>query len=672
MPNGWEVGIDVGGTFTDVVAVRRACGEARAAKVATRPGNRVGGLLAALEAVGLDWSDVDDLVHGTTLITNAIIEDDLAKVALVATRGFRDTLEIGRQNRRHLYRLDLPPKVPPQVPSELRFEVSERIDHEGRVLEALDLRSVDEAVRKICESGVGAVAVSLLHSYADPSHEEALGERLRERIAFVALSSRVNPEVREYERTATTALCAGVLPLAATYLDRLESAKPSGSRLHLFHSAGGMASPDSLRELPLALAASGPAAGVAAAGSIARSLGKGQALSFDMGGTTTDVCLILDGAAQVTGERELGGRPVRQSMVAVESIGAGGGSIARLDHGALAVGPESAGARPGPACYALGGDQPTVTDANLVLGYMDPERLIGDGMRLDEGAARAALDPVARAMGVDVETAALGIVRVANSAMVRALRRVTVERGIDGRGCTLLAFGGAGPMHAVEVARAFSIDEVVVPAHSGVFSALGCAEAEMAYSRQRTLRMAVADWDRERLHRARRDLEKQLVAPLVAAGHDAGEITVEEVAAVRYRGQSYAVELADPPFEDAARMGERFFERHRRLYGFATEEPWELVSIRTRAFAPRSRDRSAPIRERRRADPARLRSLPCTFVAGEKRMTPRHDRAALVAERPLEGPLIVEDAWSTTVVPPGATLVPDRDGHLRIDAGRAA
>ena len=556
MPDGWEVGIDVGGTFTDVVAVRRACGEARAAKVATRTGDRVGGLLAALEAVGLDWSDVDDLIHGTTLITNAIIEDDLAKVALVATRGFRDTLEIGRQNRRHLYRLDLPPKVPPQVPSELRFEVSERIDHEGRVLEALDLRSVDETVRKICESGAGAVAVSLLHAYADPSHEEALGERLRERIAFVALSSRVNPEVREYERTATTALCAGILPLAATYLDRLESARPSGSRLHLFHSAGGMASPDALRELPLALAASGPAAGVAAAGSIARSLGARRALSFDMGGTTTDVCLILDGAAQVTTERELGGRPVRQPMVAVESIGAGGGSIARLDHGALAVGPESAGARPGPACYALGGDRPTVTDANLVLGYMDPERLIGDGMRLDERAARAALDPVARAMRVDVETAALGIVRVANSAMVRALRRG--HRGARHRRARVHPARlrrGPGPCTRSRWPAPSPSPRLSCPRIRGVFSALGCAEAEMAYSRQQTVRMAVADWDGERLHRARRDLEKQLVAPLAAAGHDAGEITVEEVAAVRYRGQSYAVEIADPPFENAARMG---------------------------------------------------------------------------------------------------------------------
>ncbi len=671
MPNGWEVGIDVGGTFTDVVAVKRACGEARAAKVATRTGDRVAGLLAALEAVSLDWSDVDDLIHGTTLITNAIIEDDLAKVALVATRGSCDTLEIGRQNRRHLYRLDLPPKAQPQVPSELRFEVSERIDHEGRVLEALDLRSVDEAVRKICASGADVVAVSLLHSYAEPAHEEALGERLRERIAFVALSSRVNPEIREYERSATTALCAGVLPLASTYLDQREAAKPSGSRLHFFHSAGGMAAPDALRELPLGLAASGPAARVAAAGGLARNLGVEQALSFDMGGTTTDVCLILDGEVQVTSERELGGRPVRQPMVAVESIGAGGGSIARLDHGALVVGPERAGAKPGPACYALGGDQPTVTDANLVLGYMDPERLIGDGMRLDERAARAALDPIAFAMGVDVETAALGIIRVANSAMVRALRRVTVERGIDGRRCTLLAFGGAGPMHAVEVARAFSIDTVIVPAHSGVFSALGCAEAEMSYSRQRTLRMAVGDWDRERLHHARRDLESRLVAPLAAAGHDDSEVTVEEVAAIRYSGQSYAVELSDPPFEDAARMGVRFFDRHLEPLRFRDRGTVRAgIHPDPGVRAPQPRPKCADPRTPGRAgsDPVAALHVRCR---GEKK-TPRHDRAALVAERPLEGPVIVEDAWSTTVVPPGATLIPGRDGHLRIDTGRAA
>ena len=490
MPMGWQVGIDVGGTFTDVIAVHRARGEVRVAKVPSRSDDRVAGLVAALGAVDLAWPEVDDLIHGTTIVTNAIVQDDHAEVALIATRGFSDTLAIGRQNRRHLYRLDLPPKLPPQVPAERRFEVSERLDHDGRVLVALDPDSVDDAIARIEESGAQAVAVSLLHAYANPAHEEALGERLRARFPFVALSHRVNPEAREYERMATTALSAGVMPLAASYLDDLEGAKPQESRLHLFHSAGGMASPQALRGLPLGLAASGPAAGVAAAGRMARALGLKRAISFDMGGTTTDVCLILDGEAQIASDRSLGGRPLRQPMVAVESIGAGGGSIARLDHGSLTVGPESAGAAPGPACYAKGGERPTVTDANLALGYMDRERVLGGGLRLDTGAARDALAPLASAMGMSVEAAALGVVKVANAAMLRALRRVTVERGVDGRRCTLLAFGGAGPMHAVALARAFSIAHVVVPAHSSIFSALGCVAAEMSYAQQRTLRMA--------------------------------------------------------------------------------------------------------------------------------------------------------------------------------------
>ena len=253
----FRIGIDVGGTFTDVVAVGRTQSDTRVAKVPSRSDDRVAGLLDALRAVGLSWQDVDDLIHGTTLVTNAIIEDDLAEVALIATRGFSDTLAIGRQNRRHLYRLDLAPKPAPQVPAELRFEVSERLDHEGRVLNPMDPSSVDEVLRDVEDSGAAVVAVSLLHSYANPAHEEALGERLRERFPFVALSNRVSPEAREYERTTTTALSAGVMPLAASYLDRLDAAKPEGSRLHLFHSAGGMASPEALRELPLGLAASG-------------------------------------------------------------------------------------------------------------------------------------------------------------------------------------------------------------------------------------------------------------------------------------------------------------------------------------------------------------------------------------------------------------------------------
>ena len=668
MPNGWQVGIDVGGTFTDVIAVHQAPGEVRVAKVLSRTDDRIVGLVSALHAVDLVWSDVDDLIHGTTIVTNAIIQGHHAKVALITTHGFSDTLEIGRQNRRHLYRLDLPPKLSPQVPAESRFEVTERLDHDGRVMTALDPGSVEDAIGRVERSGAEAVAVSLLHSYANPAHEEALGEKLRSRFKFVALSHRVNPEAREYERTATTALSAGVMPLAASYLDDLEVAKPDDSRLHFFHSAGGMASPQALRDLPLGLAASGPAAGVAAAGRLARTLGIERAISFDMGGTTADVCLIIDGEEQITSDRSLGGRPLRQPMVAVESIGAGGGSIARLDHGSLMVGPESAGADPGPACYAKGGEWPTVTDANLVLGYMDAESVIGGALRLDVAAARDVIAPLSAAMGMTMEAAALGVIKVANAALLRALRRVTVERGIDGRGCTLLAFGGAGPMHAVALARTFSIDNVVVPAHSGMFSALGCVGAEMSYAQQRTLRVASDGWDAEGVERVRRALRTTLAAPLAAAGHDDDTLTVEEVASIRYRGQSYAIEVAGAIFDDPGRLGRDFWDRHRALYGFATEDPWELVSIRVRVSAPRNGMTYPPVVKTIEA-PSPIKTSPCTFEFAGRVPTPRYDRVSLIADSMLSGPVIVYDAWSTVVVPPGATLTADADGHLHIATG---
>jgi N-methylhydantoinase A len=430
MATGWQIGIDIGGTFTDVVAFHPGTGAVSMAKVQSRPEDPLAGLLAGLDSVGVAWEEVDDLVHGTTMITNAIVENRLSEAALVATEGFADTLAIGRQNRRHLYRLDLPPKSPPQIPDALRFELRERLDARGEVLTELSEETIEDTVRKVAASGVQSVAVSLLHAYANPDHEERLGARLREVVPYVALSHRVNPEAREFERTATTALSAGVMPLAAGYLDRLEARRPAASRLHLFHSAGGMVAPEVLRDLPLGLAFSGPAAGVAAAGRIAAELGIDNAISFDMGGTTTDVCLIVDGRAEIRSDRSLGERPLRMPMVAVDSIGAGGGSIARLDLGTLRVGPDSAGADPGPACYGRGGTNATVSDANLVLGYLDADRPIGGTIRLDRGAAEQALAPLATEIGVGIPELALGIVRVANASMARALRRVTVERGI--------------------------------------------------------------------------------------------------------------------------------------------------------------------------------------------------------------------------------------------------
>lgn len=668
MTGGWQVGIDVGGTFTDVVALDPTSGEVRTAKVATRRGDRVSGLRAALAAVDLEWREVADLIHGTTLVTNAIVENDLADVALIATEGFSDTLAIGRQNRRYLYRLDLAPKLAPLVPDERRFEVTERLDHEGRILNDLSPEEIEDVVSRVRESGVHAVAVSLLHSYANPRHEEALGQGLGETVPYVALSHLVNPEAREYERMATTVLSASVMPLAAGFLDELEGAKPEGSRLHMFHSAGGMASPDALRDLPLGLALSGPAAGTAAAAEVAGELDLAHVISFDMGGTTTDVCLVSGGRVEVSSDRSVGGRPMRQPMVAVETIGAGGGSIARLEHGALCVGPESAGAEPGPACYGLGGKRPTVTDANLLLGYMDKDRVLGDGLRLDPAASQAAIEPLAKAMGMDVTTAALGILRVANASMVRALRRITVARGIDGRRCVLLGFGGAGPMHAVDVARAFGVSQVVVPAQSSVFSALGCVSAEMSYAQQRTVRMPVSDWDVARLADIRADLQARLEAPVLAAGHSDSDTRVEEVAAVRYSGQSYAIEIEAPTFDDPEVLGQAFRRLHRTLYGFATEEPWELVAIRQRVSLPRGGALGGSTAATVGAATP-MKTEPCFFAAGGEVATPRYDRAALPDGATIEGPAVIEDTWSTVVVPPGASLACQSSGSLVIDVG---
>jgi N-methylhydantoinase A len=484
----------------------------------------------------------------------------------------------------------------------------------------------------------------------------------------VALSHRVNPEAREFERTATTALSAGVMPLAAGYLDRLEERRPAASRLHLFHSAGGMVAPEVLRELPLGLAFSGPAAGVAAAGRVAAALDIDNAISFDMGGTTTDVCLIVEGRAEIRSDRSLGERPLRQPMVAVDSIGAGGGSIARLDTGALRVGPDSAGAEPGPAWYGRGGASATVSDANLVLGYLDALRPIGGTIRLDRDAAVEALAPLAGEIGVAVPEFALGIVRVANASMTRALRRVTVERGIDGRRCALLAFGGAGPMHAVELARAFGIRRVVVPHYSSAFSALGCLTAEMSYAQQQTVRMASTGWDGERLDRIREALIGRLAAPFEAAGRSSPEVS--EVALVRYSGQSYAVEVFDPDLGDPERLGAAFQARHQALYGFATDEPWELMALRLSLSAPRdNRLNGAAAGERSKEGP--VRETPCWFDTEEPVATPRFERDALGENQRISGPAIVEDDWSTVVLPPGAALAVDGAGHLHIEAGEA-
>jgi N-methylhydantoinase A len=462
-------------------------------------------------------------------------------------------------------------------------------------------------------------------------------------------------------------LNAAVMPLATRYLEDLRARLPASRGLHLLHSAGGMMSVEAAKARPLAMAMSGPAAGVAAAAHTARALGIARALAFDMGGTTTDVCLIADGVPETAGQKKLGEYPVRLPMLAVESIGAGGGSLARVERatGALKVGPESAGAVPGPACYGMGGSEPTVTDANLVLGYLDPERIYGGSIRLDRGRAEAALAPLCRRFGWSLVAAARGVVEVANANMLRALRLVSVQRGYDLRQFALIAYGGAGPLHAGALARQVGMARVVVPVHSGAFSALGCLVSPVRYDAVQTYRARLESADAQGIESRLRALEAQCRAPLAEEGDAALRVRVQRSLDLRYAGQNYEIGV---PYESGLPALRAAFERrHRQLYGYATGEQVECVNLRVTAWieddwklapAPAPAGAATPAGEQRAFFPE----------TGEVLM-PRYDRGLLPAGAPIAGPALIEDEWSTTVVYPGQRAAADRVGNLVIETG---
>ena len=665
----WRVGLDIGGTFTDVFAIHRKTGEHRVAKVRSYREEPFSSLLAGINAIRIGWDDISEIVHGTTMVTNLIVEHKLNSVALIATKGFADTIEIGRQNRLHLYRLDLLPKVDPLVPEECRFEVSERIDYTGKVLQKLTDNNIKNVLLQIIKAEPDAVAVSLLHAYVNPKHERKLAEGLKKLNTNISLSHEVNPVEREYERTSTTVLSASVMKPVSAYLDQIEEYKTANNDFSFFHSAGGMITPDVVRRLPLSLAFSGPAAGVSAAVEITRHFKSDQAISFDMGGTTTDVCMINQGQADVRNERTLNGRSLRMPMVAVESIGAGGGSIARLDMGVLRVGPESAGAEPGPACYSRGGTQSTVTDANLVLGYLSPDHQLGDGTKLDLDAAEMALSLVANEIGLTIYKLALGILDVANANMIRALRRITVDRGIDGRECVLLAYGGAGPIHAVELARAFGISTVIIPNHSSVFSAFGCAYAQKSFSVQQTVRMKSSCWDEEKVTEYRNDIIERLLKAF--KDDETATVQFDDVAAIRYIGQSYSIEINDADINNPDRLGKAFKTLHQSLYGFATDDEWELVTLRIRASLTSGMTSQKKEFVGRTDFNVSTQIAPCWFEADHAVITPRFNRLNLSPNSFIEGPAVIEDKWSTTVLPPGSRLNVDSYGHMIISVETA-
>lgn len=652
------MGVDVGGTFTDI-AVLDAAG-LRIAKVPTTPADPSEGFLAAVDRLSVGVHAA--FVHGTTTATNALLERRGARTAFLASEGFRDLLEIGRQTRNELYSLQ-PTRPRPLVDREMAFEVPERVGSAGEVLTPLREADLEDVLIRIRDAGAESLAVCFLFSFLRPEHELLAG-RLAERLGLpVSLSHQVVPEYREYERASTTVANAYVAPVMGRYLgrlqDRLDERRAAG--LHVMQSNGGAISAAVARREPVRTVLSGPAAGVVAARETGALAGFSRLLAFDMGGTSTDVCLI-DGEARLSPEGGvIDGLPIRTPMLAIHTVGAGGGSLAQMSPGGFRVGPQSAGAEPGPACYGVG-SQPTVTDANLLLGRLGPEPLLAGAMPLDRERAAAALERLARGMGLSVERAALGTVQVVNAGMARALRRVSVEQGYDARQYVLLAYGGSGPLHACELAELLGMETVLVPRYPGAFSALGLLLSDLRKEFARTVMLTLA--------RATPPLESRnpVLAALLAAfeslhGEALKELEPEglETAAwqisghvdMRYQGQSYELTLPCPAAPTAEGLFEEFDRAHRLRYGTSLPEaPCEIVNIRLRAWGKLPRPEPERAARQEIGAPHADRVTRVVGEAGPEAMT-LYRREALRWGHTLDGPALAIQEDATTWIPAG-------------------
>ena len=662
MSGGIRVGVDVGGTFTDLVAL--VDGGLVSVKVPSTPGDQADGVMHALGLARLAGEQVAVIAHGSTVATNALLERRGARSALVTTEGFRDVIEIGRQNRPALYDLTRD-RPPPLVPRELRFTVRERMGPDG-VITPLDEGSLERAVRACRDARVEAVAVCLLFGFLHPEHERRVGEALGAALpgVHVSLSSQVLPELREYERCATTVADAYLSPRLGAYLRSL-SRQVAAAGLPaplIMQSSGGVAGVEEAAAHAAACVLSGPAGGVVGAAWVAGLSGHGDLLTFDMGGTSTDVAPVRAGAVATTTESIIGGVPIRLPIVDIHSVSAGGGSIAWVDGGgALRVGPRSAGADPGPACYGRGGEAPTVSDADLYLGYLPDGAELGGEIRLDRARAEAALAGLGERLGLDPHQTALGVVRVADAEMARALRVISVRRGLHPRDHTLVAFGGAGGMHACALAEELGIGRVLLPEAAGVLSALGLAIADLRRDYVRPLLGALDSMDAVVLEGAWKELEARAEAD---AGGEA--LTLTRLADLRYRGQSFELTV---PADDLGALPARFHQAHERRYGYRMqEEPVELVNLRMVAIAPVAKPalRAEPVDTSMLGSSRRMAS----FGEGHWQEVEAVARTSLGAGSRVRGPAIVESADSTCVVRPGWAGAVDEVGTLLLERDR--
>ena len=674
-----QIGVDIGGTFTDIVALDRA-GRLALTKVPSTPKDLLEGIGAAVSQVltlaGARPGDVERFIHGTTVATNAILEQKGAVTAILTTEGFEDVLELGRMKRSRMYDLAMDPEVPTFLaPRRRRLGIRERLDARGQVLVPLDEDAVRRAVPALRAQAVQAIAVCYLFSFVNPAHERRTREIVAELAPeiSVSLSSDVDPTFREYERLCVTAFDAYLGPVVKRYLaglaDTLRALGVPGLPL-IMRSRGGIVSAALAAQQPVTLFLSGPAGGVIGAGFAAERSGVRDFVSLDMGGTSNDVAVVRDGTPLLASEGAIGPYPVRTPMVDVNTIGAGGGSIAWIDAaGGLRVGPRSAGADPGPACYGRGGDEATVTDASVVLGYLNPARFAGGTLALDTAAAERAVAAVGRRLGVDPVAAAAGIHRVVNARMADQIRLVTIKRGYDPRQFSLVVLGGAGPVHGAALAEEMGMAEVLVPEAPGVLAAFGLLAAAIEHHHARTLQARTDVADLDAVNRCLGELDAAGRGRMREEGVPAEQVRVAYSADMRYVGQAYELEVPIVVPITRARVPEvlaAFHAVHERVYGYArAQQPVEFVNFRAVHTYPLPRPVVTPA--------ARVTGTLADARLGERQAyfgtfvpTAIYERARLPRGARLAGPAIVEQSDTTTVIPPGVTALVDDAGNLRL------
>jgi N-methylhydantoinase A len=678
----WRIAVDIGGTFTDLVAISQPGGEVVHAKSLTTPDRLVDGVLDAIDRAGLSMGQTTDVIHGSTVAINAILQQRGARTALLTTRGFRDVLEMGRKNRPDMYNLFFEPRVC-LVPRDLRVEIDERVGFDGEVLTPIDAGELEHALRALPDD-IESIAICFLHSYAHPEHELAA-----QRIAsasrpgvYVTASSTVSGEFREYERTSTAVANAYVGPLVASYLGDLRGAladRGFHGPLLITQSNGGVMTADKAIEQPIRTTESGPAAGVNGAAWIGRELGIANLIAFDMGGTTAKACVVMDGVPEIATEYYIGGRftgiPIQAPFLEIVEVGTGGGSIGHIDSGGgLRVGPISAGSSPGPACYGFGGTEPTVTDANVIVGKIGTD-FRGSQLTLHPDRALDAVSGLADRLGVGPMECANGIIRVANSIMANAIRAVTIERGRDPRDFTLVAYGGAGPLHAAALADELQISRVLIPAGSGTFAAFGMQVTDLRHDVARTFVGHLDALDPAGVDAAFQELEASAQEFMDAHGDVPVDPTVHFARRLdmRYVGQFHPLSLELPAgrFADVrSSIPALFHEAHDQRYGHsAVDEAIEISALRiTATRAVLKAEPAADVRGDTRERPSR----DVYFEDGEKFSTPVFDGLGLAPGRVVEGPAIIEEDTTHIVIPPHAraTVLPGR--HIMIEIGKGA